>query len=305
MKKILLFLALILLVSGLIFFDVQKSNNTSVIKNQPIPNVTLPKNMSNQGYSHIAIIVMENRSFPQIVDNPNAPYINSLIKQGILLSNYTAVTHPSLPNYIALIGGSTFGITSDCQNCFVQANNFLDQLEAHGKTWKAYMESMPSSCFLGSTNLYAQKHDPFVYFNDIRENKNRCKNVVALTSLNSDLSSASAPNFIWITPNICNDMHDCSTQTGDKWLSKEVPVILNSKAFKNGNSLLVITWDEAENSNSNRVPTIILGNGVKKGLSSNSIYNHYSLLHTFENLWGISPITEAVKNSAIIKEIML
>ena len=312
MKNILAFIVLLLIILSGWYIFTQKYNYKyagMLVKPAEIINKITPLRVqkpNQSSYFHIAIIVMENRSLQNITGNINALFINSLIKQGTLLSNYSAVTHPSLPNYLAILGGDTFGITSDCQTCFISANNLVDQLENYHKTWKAYMESMPANCFLGSTNLYAQKHNPFIYFNDIRENKNRCNNVVPLDNLKTDLSAEkTTPDFIWITPNICNDMHDCSTLQGDKWLSKEVPLILNSPAFTTRKSLLIITWDEAEGSDSNKVPTIIMGTGIKHGLTAGSPYNHYSLLHTIEKLWGMPPINSNAKKSAIINEILL
>lgn len=279
---------------------------------------TLPKNESiqtstqrsvlgsqNTDVQHIVIITMENKSYEDIVGNDDAPYINALLHNYSFANNYVAVSHPSLPNYLALIGGSTYGITSDCINCTVAAPNLVDQLESIHKSWKAYMESMPSNCFIGSSGDYAQKHDPFIYFDDIRSNPNRCNNIVPLTQLESDLAvTTTTPNFIWISPNLCNDMHNCSVATGDTWLSQEVPRILSSLAFVTQRSLLVITWDEGEGSNGNQVPTILAGNAVKKAYVSHTAYSHYSLLHTIEKIWHVSSLTQNVARSHDMSDIL-
>lgn len=256
-------------------------------------------------FDHIVIISMENKSYESITRDDDATYIRSLMSTYTNASNYFAVTHPSLPNYIALIGGSTFGITSDCTDCFLNQPNLVDQLASAHKTWKAYMESMPSPCFIGSTYPYAQKHDPFMYFDDIRNNAARCNNIVPLTKLSIDLQTQqSTPDFIWISPNLCHDMHDCRVATGDQWLSQEVPIILNSPAFTKQKSLLVITWDEGEGfENNNQILTIFAGNTVKKGYVSQNEYTHYSLLHTIENAWQMPLITNEVKTSAPITDI--
>ncbi|HMC69684.1 MAG TPA: alkaline phosphatase family protein, partial [Mycobacteriales bacterium] len=203
-------------------------------------------------------------------------------------TNYAAVTHPSLPNYLALAAGSTFGITSDCTTCWVSATNIGDTLDAAGRTWKAYEESMPSPCFVGDSYPYAQKHDPFIYFNDIRTNTARCQaNVVPYTQLATDLrSTSSTPNFAFITPNLCNDMHDCSIATGDGWLRQQVPQILASPAFTTQRSLLAITWDEDDGTESNRVATLLIGSAAATGARSSVPYNHYSLLRTVESALG-------------------
>ncbi len=248
-------------------------------------------------YDHIVILIMENKTTGDIIGNQSAPFINVLAKQNSLAANYSAVSNPSLPNYLSLIGGSTFGITSDCTNCFVSSNSLIDQLEQNHKSWKAYMESMPSSCFVGDAYPYAQKHNPFIYFNNIRNNPDRCKKIVSLDELSKDLTTPiSAPNFIWITPNMCNDMHDCSISQGDTWLSQEVPQILNSSIFKLQKSLLIITWDEGESS-SNKVTTILIGSGVKQGFSSNAAYTHYSLLKTIDTAWNLSALTANDSNA--------
>ncbi len=252
-------------------------------------------------FNHIVIIIMENKPLSSLQNNPSASYINQLAKQYAYAANYTAVTNPSLPNYIALIGGSTFGINSDCTNCFLNQPNLIDRLQTADISWKAYMESMPSACYLGSTNLYAQKHDPFIYFDDIRNNSARCKNIVPYSNLTKDLASASPPRFIWITPNLCNDMHNCSIQTGDTWLSHNVPLILKSKIFTTKNSLLVITWDEG-NIYDNKIATIFAGPQVKHNFVSYKAYSHYSLLHTVESSWHLHPLTSNDSTSPVMAD---
>jgi phosphatidylinositol-3-phosphatase len=255
-------------------------------------------------FDHVFVIVMENHSYAQIIGNTSqAPYINQLAGQHGLATNYFAVTHPSLPNYLALIGGSTFGITTDCTTCFVNAPNLAaDRLVPSGRSWKGYMESMPSTCYLGSTSLYAQKHNPFVYFNDVRTTS-QCNNIVPFTQLAGNLTSTSTtPDYVWITPNLCNDMHDCSISTGDTWLKNNVPTILNSPAYTSQNSLLLITWDEDDSSQSNHVPTIVIAKSVSAGFRSTTHYTHYSLLKTIEQAWGLAPLTANDTNASAMSD---
>jgi acid phosphatase len=203
------------------------------------------------------------------------------------------VAHPSLPNYLALTGGSTFGLTSDCTTCWLSEPNIADTLEGAGKTWKAYMESMPSSSFVGDRYPYVQKHDPFIYFNDIRLNTLRCQDhVVPLSQMALDSqSAATTPSFAFITPNICNDMHDCSVRTGDTWLMHLVPALLATPAFTTQRSLLALTWDEADSTGNNQVPMILLGAGIIAGFNSSVTYNHYSMLRTVEAVFGLPTLT--------------
>jgi acid phosphatase len=243
---------------------------------------------------HVFTIVMENHNYGTILANTTeAPYTNSLINRYSLAANYTAVAHPSLPNYLALTGGTTYGITTDCTDCFVTATSIADRITASGRTWKSYQESMPAPCFVGDAYPYAQKHNPFVYFNGIRTTS-ECNKDVPSTSLATDLASASTtPSYAFITPNLCNDTHDCPIATGDQWLSQNVPLILQSPAFTQQNSALFITYDEDDNG-TNQVATIVITNStnnVPAGYRSGVAYTHYSLLKTVEWAWGLAPLT--------------
>src|SRR5579859_5328678 len=159
----------------------------------------------------VFLIVMENKEYGQLVGSNDAPFINQLAAQYTVVDHAYAITHPSLPNYLALLGGDTFGITADCTTCFVQGPNLVDSLEARGRSWKAYMEDMPSPCFTGtSAGGYALKHNPFLYFQNIRNNPGRCERIVPLSQLDQDFASGSVPDFVWISPNLIHAMHDAS-----------------------------------------------------------------------------------------------
>jgi phospholipase C len=241
--------------------------------------------------AHIAVIVMENRAEASIIGSPSAPYINSLAAGYSYLDNYSAVAHPSLPNYLALAGGDTFGVTSDCTRCFVNAPNLTDLLANAGVSGKAYMEDMPRPCFSGSAGQYAQKHNPFIYFDDVRGDAQRCQAIVPYGQLLTDLAANQLPSFVWITPNLCHDMHDCDVATGDRWLAGVVPALLASPAFSEQPSLLAIVWDEDDGSAGNRVPLVLGGSAVKRGYVSHVPANHYSLLRTVEAAWNLPSLT--------------
>src|SRR3989475_8912185 len=198
-------------------------------------------------FSHIFEIVMENHEYSSVIGRPDAPYVNNLVATYGLATNYFAASHPSLPNYLALTAGSTFGIASDCTTCFVNATNIADQVESSGRSWKAYMEDMPTPCYMGaSAGNYAMKHNPFMYYTDIRNNAARCAaHVVPFTQFGVDMSAGQLPNFVWITPNMCNDTHDCSVSTGDAWLGTVVPRIIGSAAFRNGGGLFLTLGEGA------------------------------------------------------------
>ncbi len=245
-------------------------------------------------FDHIVVIVLENHSYGQIIGNPAAPYLNSLATQYGVAQQYYALKHGSLPNYLALTGGNTV-VSNNCNDCFVSAPNLaVDRIESSGRTWKAYMESMPSACTLGDTDLYVQHHDPFVYYDDIRTVPSECANVVPYTDFAQDFSDPSTtPNFAWITPNLCDDMHNCSVAAGDAWLQQNVSAILASPAFTTQNSLLAITFDEDDGSagNNNHIATVLAGPSVTQGLRSNVRYDHYSLLKTIETAWSLAPLS--------------
>jgi hypothetical protein len=242
-------------------------------------------------FSHVFLIVMENHEYNSVIGNPAAAYTNGLIATYGLATNYYAVSHPSLPNYLALTAGSTFGIASDCTTCFVSATNIADQVEGSGRSWKAYMEDMPVPCYTGaSSGNYAMKHNPFMYYNDIRNNLARCAaHVTPFTQFWVDMSTGHVPDFAWITPNMCNDTHDCPVATGDAWLRSVVPTITGSAAFRNG-GVLFITWDEGSTnagccsgSWGGHVATLVIAPNGISGFRSGVAENHYGLLRTIED----------------------
>jgi acid phosphatase len=244
-------------------------------------------------FDHIFVIVMENKSFNDLIGNSSAPYLNSLAQSNGLAANYFALTHPSLPNYLMMTAGDNYGDTTDCDACWLSAPNIaVDRVETSGRTWKAYYESMTSNCQTSDSSLYNHLVNPWVYYNDIRTNPTECNRVVPYANLSTDLAAAATtPNFAWIGPNMCDNMHDCSIATGDTWLANNVPTILNSPAFTTQRSLLVITWDEDNYDMNNQVPAILIGSGVTPGYRSTIASNHYSLLKTIETAWAFAPLT--------------
>jgi len=216
---------------------------------------------------HVFVIMMENTSYDDLLSpsNTNTTFIRQLAADHGLADNYFGVTHVSLPNYIAATSGQTWGSNSDdiSQAPLFNHENLVDQLEAAHVSWKAYMESLPYPGDLVNTTpdgLYVRKHDPFLVYPDIYQNPARADNVVPLTQLSTDLSTGQVPQFVWITPNICNDMHGgaptCpypNTPTdanqaalykdGDTFLRTWVKAITHSRAWTR-HSAIFITWDE-------------------------------------------------------------
>ena len=285
--------------------------------------VALPPSASvSHAFNYVVTIIMENTDLSQIIGSSQAPFMNQLASSWSLATGYSAVNHPSLPNYLALISGQEFASwsKSDCSprpDCNAgNATNIIDSMEASGLTWKAYMEDYPSSCGThcspgncymgdgGTTGRYAARHDPFVYFGDIVNSSARCSRIVPANSggngapddaLLADLQSPSnSSNLMWLTPNLRNDMHDSSISTGDAYLSQLVPMILGSNLFIRQKAALFIAFDEGNGDHqypSDNVYAVWAGSVAKSSFSSSNPYSHYSFLKTIEANWHLPPLT--------------
>ncbi len=272
---------------------------TASMSDISLPSATPEVNVGQvPNFDHIVLIVLENEDYQKIVNNTEMPLLNALAKKYVLLSNYFAIRHPSLPNYIALVSGDTQGIKKDCRDCFVDQPNLADLIEKSGRTWKAYQEDMPGTCFLGDADPYVQKHNPFIYFDSIRLDSTRCQqSIVPLTQLEKDLAANNLPDFSFIMPNMCNSAHDCPLSTADKWVANMVSILQASPSFGN-NSLIVITFDEGDKDNTGsccgmgkeaggQVFTTLISPLAKGGLSDSTPYSHYGLLKTILQAWNL------------------
>jgi hypothetical protein len=311
----------------------------------------LSRTAAAPAFSHIYIIMEENASYEDIIGNTaDLPYINSLAQTYGFAANYYGVTHTSVPNYIAATAGDIFGSHKDDASQVFDAKNIVDQLESKGLTWATYQEGLPSVGFTGTqdpptgTGLYVKKHNPFVFFPDIANNPTRLQNVKPMDSLATDLSSGNAPNYSFIVPNNCHNMHGVSPpasvqynlpwcgyppnftinhtqyQMADAYAKQLITTIMSSKAWT-ADSIIVLTWDENESSGrpltgpnrgyasstgccaspagdgGGRVPTIVITNTPTHSVSLRP-YNHYSLLLTVENNWGLGCLANTC-NSAV------
>ncbi len=268
---------------------------------------------------HVFMIYLENHGVKDIVGSPNAPYINGLIDNYGYGSNYYAQTHPSLPNYYPILGGSDFGVNYNCQlDCF-DKHNLADNIEGAGMGWAAYEQSMPSPCFTQSSGPYTPGELPFLAFHDIVSNTARCQaHVLPLQRMATDLASISTtPNYVWWAADEDHNMegpinlefiislltnHQYNIKAGDQFLSETLPTILNSPAFQTEPSAVFITWDEDYNNISlgignegNHVPMIVIpspNSGMRQGhIVAVNYNNHYSLLRTIEDALGLSRLT--------------
>ena len=300
---------------------------------------------------HIFYIMMENHAVNQIIGNTaDAPYLNQLASTYGTTTHYYGVTHPSLPNYLSAIAGNFQGIWDDChagaavtcppaefasslsQNQYNSASSqphlfngqtIVDQLEAHQMTWQAYMQSLPTPGFTGaSAGPYAEKHNPFMYFSSIRNNPARMQHIVPFTQFDQDIQSANMPNFVWITPDVCNDMHGGSScpssngliAQGDNFVHTTVQKIMGSPVWQQG-AAIIISWDESDADQSGccqsptgtngsilgggNVPLIVVTSQGPRHITLNDAsYNHYSLLATIEHLWNLGCIANTCSISS-------
>jgi hypothetical protein len=250
--------------------------------------VRLPVDLPRATSSQVVTIVMENKESGDVIGNPSAPYINRLARRyGLATAGY-GVRHPSLPNYLALTSGSTQGIESDCTDCHVAARNIVDQLERAHVTWKAYMEDMPSPCFAGaSAGGYAKKHNPFMYYDDVAGNPKRCRRIVPLARLGTDLRRGRLPTYAFISPDLCDDTHDCGVETGDRFLAHLLPTLRRAIGAE---GYIVLTWDEGTTdrgccggSRGGAIATIVVGRLVRRGARLRVPIDHYGVLRTIED----------------------
>ena len=236
---------------------------------------------------------MENEEYRDIIGSRQTPFINALAHRYALAGSMYAITHPSLPNYLALTGGATFGIDSDCTDCRVpSARSLADQLTGAHLSWKAYMEDLPHPCYRGaSAGLYAKKHDPFMYYDRVAKDPSQCAHVVPLTELATDERAHALPRFVWVTPNLCHDMHDCAPPQGDAFLAGVVPPLLNALGPR---GLLVLTWDEGDTDDGccrvaagGHIATVLAGGLAAPGARLTRAVDQYSILQAIEDLYRL------------------
>lgn len=244
----------------------------------------------------VIVVMEENHEAGRILGSPAAPFINRLARSGTVLASYYGIRHPSLPNYLAVLGGDTFGITSDCTRCSVRARNLVDQLEARHISWRGYFQSLPAACSNAAhSGAYAKKHNPFMYFRDIRERPARCRNVVPFTRFAADLRAGRLPRFVFVAPDLQHDMHDGTIATADRWVRDLHGRLAASSAWTPG-TRFVLTFDEGTTDRGcchgqaagGRVATIVQGPGLRGGRTDRTPYDHYSLLASIEQHFGLS-----------------
>lgn len=286
-------------------------------------------------YNHVIVIVEENHGYKQIIGNPVAPIINHLAQAYGLATNYTGVGDPSAPNYVGMIGGSTFGIADDnpYYTHTINQPSLADQLENAGLTWKGYFQALAYSGYKGIcfpvkcdgapdiSPLYAAKHNGFPYFAHIQNNPRELRKMVPITQLDSDLHSSQLPNFSFIVPDQCHDMHGAPPYCvddgksgsvtdnfligqGDTYAGTLVKKITGSSMWSSGNNAIVITWDEGNNAQS-RIVTVVITNHGPRALQDSTPYNHYSLLLTIEKVFGLGCLQNTCDTDTVRPMVLL
>jgi phospholipase C len=241
-------------------------------------------------YEHVVLVVLENHSYDQVAHS--SPYLNALAHECGLAASYRAITHPSLPNYLALTAGTTAGIDSDCTRCSADVGSIFQQL---GGAWRTYAESLPSPGFPGfSSGNYAKKHNPAAYFPAIAATYAR--NAVPLTASFVDRLA----RFTLVVPDLCNDEHDCGVDTGDRWLATWIPRVLRATAYRQGGTALFVTYDEGTDSD-NHVYTVAVAPSVLRGTVATAAFDHYSLLRTIETMLGLPCLANACTASPMAR----
>jgi phosphatidylinositol-3-phosphatase len=242
--------------------------------------------------AHVVIVVEENRSQANIIGNQSAPFINALAANGAMMAQSFAETHPSEPNYLALFAGDTFGVTKDV--CPVNGGaqpNLGSELLAAGYTFVGYAEGLPSvGSAVCSAGKYARKHVPWANFTNIPPT-----NSVPFSAFPMG-SYASLPTVSFVIPNNDDNMHDGSIAAGDAWLNRQLSGYANWAVANN--SLLIVTWDEDDNTSRNQIPTVFYGAHVQRG-SYNEQITHYNVLSTLEQMYGLPKTGNAAAAPAI------
>ena len=248
----------------------------------------------------IFVVVLENEDQGPAL---RQPFLESLAARGALLRNYHAVAHPSLPNYVALVAGSTYGIAND-NPVTLDVEHLGDRLEQRGISWKTYAEDFPGACFLGvQSGAYVRRHVPFLSFADIQKDPGRCAaHIVPATQLGEDLAAHALPRFALYVPNVNHDGHDTSVAVADAWLQARFAPLLADPNFASG-LLFIVVFDEGKVTGSNVVYCSFSGAGVQPGTVSDAPYDHYALLRTIEEVLHAGTLGRFDAHAAVINDV--
>lgn len=258
-------------------------------------------------FDHVAIVVLENASYNDVIGNASMPWLNALAGKGSLLTAYYANAHPSIPNYFMLTTGQIVTV-DDGFSGTVTVDNLAREFVNSGLTWKAYEESIPHSGYTaGNSGQYLERHDPFSYFSDVRNSSTAAGNLVPFPQLWADMSANSLPNFMWISPNAIHDAHSCPASNpsctlndrlaaADAWMSVNIQPLLNNSSFS-ANGLLIVVFDEGDDTDlsggGGHVACVLAGTHVKVGYTSSAQYQHQDTLSLIGHALQLSAVPGA------------
>jgi hypothetical protein len=242
-------------------------------------------------FAHVVVVIEENHANSQIIGNAQAPYMNALGRSGVELTDSFGVTHPSEPNYLALFSGSTQGVTDDsCPHTF-GGSNLGYQLRSRGLSFAGYSQSLPTTGYSGCTaGPYARKHAPWTNFQDLPASVSQ-----PMTAFPSDYSKL--PQVSFVVPNLNDDMHDGTVQEADSWLRSQLSGYVTWA--RSHNSLLVLTWDEDDDTSRNQIPGVLAGAHVTAGARYAGRVDHYTVLRSLETAFGLSALGTAAHRAPI------
>jgi len=243
--------------------------------------------ISGKYFDRVFLLLLENQPYIEVIQNE---LFKRLAERGTLLTNYKAITHPSQPNYLAMTSGNDWGVSDAPVN--INTRNIVDLLEAKGLSWKAYAEDYPTPgsavCFTNESSggLYYRKHVPFISYDNIRNNPDRCRKIVDGKQLDADIKSNTVPHFSFYTPNIDNDGHNTGLGYAARWVTTFLGPRLHENNFVEG-TLFVVTFDEDDGSHNNHIFTVLFGPMITPNAYESTHYDHYSLLRTIEENFSL------------------
>lgn len=251
-------------------------------------------------FQRIIIVVLENTDYENALGQP---FLSSLAIRGALLTNFHGETHPSQPNYIALVGGSTLGVRTN-QNANLNEKHLGDLLEEKNLDWRGYAEHYPENCFLGAMkDGYTRKHMPFLSFTNVQKSPNRCSKVLNAKRFDSDAAAGTLPDLSLYIPDLKNSGHDTGIAFADRWLKEKFEKYLNDPSFMDG-TLFVLTFDESASDSvgdANHILTLLIGPMIRAGSKTNEHQDHYSLLRLIEENWNLGNLGRNDLNATPIR----
>lgn len=243
-------------------------------------------------YQHVIWIWMENHSYHQVIGSRSAPFENALATSCGLAADYHAITHPSLPNYLAATGGSTFGVTRDRSPSAqpIRARTIFSEVARSGRQWRTYVESMLARCHPVGVHGFAR--NPAMYF---VHSRSRCRawdvpmGAPHAGALSTALATDRLPAFSLMIPDLCHATHGCPVTSGDAWLSRWVQRIVTSPSYRKGTTAVFLTWDEGRHDLGQHIPLVVVSPSTEPGTLTRTRFDHYSLLRTTAQLLGVAP----------------